>query len=99
MSSELPPQSRPTFGKRAMDKSQPLSSWIKFQLRMLHDMYPRWEGMVILALVVFSVVMALSFADEGSMHLKLRDWLEALWLRVVTPRSTNSRWFRNSAAL
>lgn len=80
----LPPQA-PTFGKRATDMTRPLSSWIKFQLRMLQYGYPKWENLIILGVFVFAIVLAMSYAETGSVRLALRDWLEAAWLRMVKP--------------
>lgn len=82
----LPPQSAPKFGRRMTDQSRPLSSWIKFQLRMLKYGYPKWENLIILTVFVFAIVLALSYAAEpGSVRLALRDWLEALWLKAAAP--------------
>lgn len=81
----MPPHDAPTFGKRMTDKSRPLSSWIKFQLRMIQYGYPKWENLIILAVFVFAIVLALSYAETGSVRLAMRDWLEATWLRMVKP--------------
>lgn len=76
----MPPHDAPEFGRRQTDRTMPISSWIKFQLRMIHIGYPKWEGLIILAIVVFSVVLALTFAAEpGSIRMALRDFIEGFF--------------------
>lgn len=82
----IPPDaSAPKFGRRAMDKSQPVSSWLFFQFRRIHRGYPHWENLILLAIFVFAMVMALSYAEENSVRLHIRDWIQATYRGLVAP--------------